>query len=503
MLSMQNIDKSFNGKTALKEVSLDVDYGEIHALLGENGAGKTTLMNILYGIYQRDSGSVIWQGEPVAFSSPHDAISRRIGMVHQHFKLVPSLTVSENITLGLRPAGYPFVRRSEVNEEIRRLSIDYGLDVDPAARVDSLSVGEQQRVEIMKLLYRNSQLLIFDEPTAVLTPQEAENFFLVLDKIKSDGRSAIIITHRIPEVMRVTDRVTVLRGGRNAGSFKTSDINDKTLSSHMIGHIPAPIRRETVSLDSPGGGLVLRNLRFIKNGIAKIDGIDLCVASGEIVGVAGVDGNGQKELAELVLGLLRPAEGGLVLAGTEMTDLSVRERKKLGMGYISDDRLEDGLIGDMSLAENMLLKTNAPGHFVRNGLIDFKAVRMETQRAVDEYSIKTPSVDTPVRLLSGGNQQKLILAREMDANPKALVAFQPARGLDIGAADFVHRRLLEHRSGGCRILLISADLEEILALSDRVAVICKGRLTGILPNTGDIDTAHLGLLMSGREVQNG
>lgn len=498
LLSMKNISKSFFGKMAANQVCFELEPGEIHALLGENGAGKTTLMNILYGIYSRDSGDVLWKGQEVSFTSPRDAIACHIGMVHQHFMLVPTLTVSQNITLGLREKGYPFPNRKALNATITEVSKRYGLEIDVSAYVSALSVGEQQRVEIIKLLYRDAELLILDEPTAVLTPQETEYFFEVLRKLRADGRSVIIITHRIPEVMSITDRVTVLRDGCNVVTAKTSEITEQELSQYMIGRQLHSIRREPILSDAGREGLELEDVSLKENGSESLDSLSLRIPPGEIVGVAGVDGNGQKELVEVILGIRKQSSGKIKLDGIDMSSMSVLEHKKLGIGYISDDRQQDGLVMDMNLTDNMLLKTHTDHRFIKHGLINAGSVREDTQKAVKDYAIKTPGLNTPLRYLSGGNQQKLILAREMAGDPKAIVAHQPTRGLDIGATQFVQQQLLQRRAKGCSILLISADLEEVLLLSDRIAVIYQGRLMGIFSNTKELNLAQMGLLMAGR-----
>ncbi|SDK10817.1 ABC transporter ATP-binding protein [Natronincola ferrireducens] len=496
LLVMQNIDKSFFGKSALKQVCLDVKHGEIHALLGENGAGKTTLMNILYGIYTKDNGEVFWKGESIQFDSPKDAIDNRIGMVHQHFSLVPTLTVSQNITLGLKSKGYPFSNRKKLNEEIKEISNKYGLDICPDAYVSSLSVGEQQRVEIIKLLYRNAELLILDEPTAVLTPQEIENLYIILRKLREDGHSVIIITHRIPDVISITDKITVLRDGEKIATVNTKDVDEKELSQYMIGRQLKVMKRDEIEVKECDG-LDLNNISLKKDGVMSLDSISLHIAPGQIIGVAGVDGNGQKDLAEVIMGIQTHTGGTLKLCNEDISNLKVKDRKKLGMGYISDDRHCDGLIMDMDLTENFLLRAHSDKKFINKGLINEKLAKQETKKIVEKYGIKTQSIRTPIRYLSGGNQQKLILARELMGNPKAIVAFQPTRGLDIGAAEFIHEKLFECRKNGCSILLISADLEEILAVSDLIAVMYKGKFMGILKNEENIDVSRIGMMMAG------
>jgi general nucleoside transport system ATP-binding protein len=497
LLSMKNIDKSFFGKAANHQVCLDVQYNEIHALLGENGAGKTTLMNILYGIYQRDAGEILYDGNSVSFTSPKAAIAERIGMVHQHFTLVPTLTVSQNITLGLKSQGHPFPNRKQLDESILAISEKYGLQVDPKALVSSLSVGEQQRVEIIKLLYRDARLLILDEPTAVLTPQETDSLFSVLHRLRNEGHSVIIITHRIPEVMSITDTVTILRDGRNIASVKTCETTEEELSHLMIGRELHHVGRCDAPPACDGVGLALDDVVLIEQGRRSLGPISFCVDSGKILGIAGVDGNGQKKLAEVIMGIRRHSHGSVSLGSDSLDRMGVLARRNLGIGYISDDRHHDSLILDMNLMENLLLKTHTEARFIKHGLIDRKSVRKDTADIVDSYQIKTSALECPIRYLSGGNQQKLILAREMAGLPRAVVAFQPTRGLDIGASEFVHRELLRLRDAGCAIIMLSADLQEILALSDHIAVIHKGEIMDIVPNK-NVDLTRIGLLMAGK-----
>ncbi|MEG0779269.1 MAG: ABC transporter ATP-binding protein [Oscillospiraceae bacterium] len=501
LLSMKNIDKSFFGKMANQQVCLTVETGEIHALLGENGAGKTTLMNILYGIYQKDAGEILWKGSPVELHSPKDAIRLKIGMVHQHFTLVPTLTVSQNITLGLHEKGYPFTDRKALDQRILDISAQYGLEIHPEARVSTLSVGEQQRVEIMKLLYRDAQLLILDEPTAVLTPQETHDFFQVLKKLKADGRSVILITHRIPEVMAIADCVTVLRDTYSILSAPIGTLTEKSLSEHMIGRELKQMHRPGAATAEGQEGLSLTRVSLRENGLQKLSDLNLRIAPGEILGIAGVDGNGQKELAEVILGIRRVTEGQLSLAGVELTALPVHRRKQLGIGYISDDRHHDGLVMDMSLVENLLLQDDKNQDFVKNGFVRWPAVRQKVGELVAEYDIKTHTLDTAIRYLSGGNQQKLILARELFDGVKLIIAFQPTRGLDIGASEFIREQLAATCQKGCCVLLISADLEEILSLSNRIAVLHKGSIMGVLPNSETLDMTRIGLMMAGRTAE--
>ena len=501
ILSMRNIDKYFFGIPANQGVCLDVRRGEIHALLGENGAGKTTLMNILYGLYTHDGGEIWWKGERVAFRSPKDAIACKIGMVHQHFSLVPNLTVSENITLGLKSKGYPFTDRKYLDARLMEISDRYGLSIDPSALVSDLSVGEQQRVEIIKLLYRNAELLILDEPTAVLTPSETEDFFQVLRRLRADGCSVIIITHRIPEVMEISDRVTVLRDSKRVFSGDTADLTEITLSEHMIGRQLKQMQR-TPRKESEKAGLVLDGVDMQEGDNHMLTDVSLQIAPGEILGIAGVDGNGQKYLAEAIVGIRKYRSGSVSLNGQALNDLDVSDRKKMGIGYISDDRHHDGLVIDMSLTENMLLQQATAKSFVRRGFINRKAMLKATEAAIAKFAIKTPSAATPIRLLSGGNQQKLILARELFEGVQLIVAFQPTRGLDIGASEFIREQLLHYREMGCCVLLISADLEEIMSISDRVAVMYDGRIMGEFNNDETLDMTKMGLMMAGRSAES-
>ena len=498
LLTMKNIDKSFFGKFANQKVNLNVEAGEVHVLLGENGAGKTTLMNILYGIYTKDAGEIYYDGRPVEFRSPKEAIAHKIGMVHQHFMLVPTLTVSQNITLGLREKGYPCSNRKQLNQKITQISRQYGLAIEPDARVNTLSVGEQQRVEIMKLLYRDAGLLILDEPTAVLTPQETKSFFRVLKKLREDGRSVILITHHIPEVMDIADQVTVLRDTRSIITAPIAEMTEEKLSEFMIGRQLKPIERPT-NTTREGSGLEVRDLKMSRKGVARLNGVSFCVAPGEILGIAGVDGNGQKELVEAIMGIEKTSGGSVLLNGEDLKDKPIRSRIRRGLGYISADRQQDELLMDMNLAENMLLKMYEDKTMNRRGIINKKTLNAKTKAVIKDYDIKTYSLEIPIRLLSGGNQQKLVLARELAKEPGALVVSQPTRGLDIGASEFIREQLLAGKKNGCSILLISADLEEILALSDRIAVIHGGKIMGIVPNTNEVDMTAMGLMMAGRD----
>lgn len=500
LLCMKQVCKSFGDVKANQNVDLMVERGEIHALLGENGAGKTTLMNILYGIYQPESGSILIDDRPVSISTPGEAISLKIGMVHQHFMLVPTLSVSQNITLGIKERGYPFTDRKAVDRKITSLSREYGLDVDPTAIIEDLSVGVLQRVEIIKLLYHQAELLILDEPTAVLTPQETENLFAVLKRLKEDGRSIIIITHRIAEVQSIADRVTVLRDGARVGCDAIGNIDDAWMSEMMIGRrLETAERPEILIQDRPDESalLSLKNISLKGLNVNILNNIKLELKAGEILGLAGVDGNGQKELAEVIVGIRRPDSGKVLFEGNDVTDMGVRNRKRIGMAYIPDDRHHDGLILDMDLSSNLILNSHDQPPFARYRLMNEPVQRQHAEQAISEYQVKTSGVGCLVRYLSGGNQQKIILARELDGTPRLIVASQPTRGLDIGAEEFINNLLLAQRDRGAGILLISADLDQLMKLSDRIAVIFDGHITGLLNNDAGIDPGEIGLKMAG------
>lgn len=498
LLEMQQICKAFSGVYANDHVDLTVEKGEIHALLGENGAGKTTLMNILFGIYSADSGQILWKGEPVRFASPKDSIAAGIGMVQQHFSLVRKMTVLDNIILNLRDNRF-VLDRKQARQRVCALAEKYGLTVDPDAQVGSLSVGEQQRVEILKALYRDVELLILDEPTGVLTPQETAQFFEVLRALQKEGYGIIIITHRMSEIMAISDRVTILRDGKKVAQLVTAETQPDELSRHMIGRE----LNESYDVDTPPGEETLLSLEAIslprkKKGHPLHD-ITLELRRGEILGVAGVEGNGQKELAEIITGIQHPSQGRVVLDGQEIQRENVRQRYERGVVYISDDRLNDSLVTDMDMTENLMLRDYCRAPFSHKGLLDRKAMLQTAKEKIQRYQVRSSGTSgeaTPVRLLSGGNQQKLIVAREIHDRAQVVVASQPTRGLDIGATEFVRDRLVEQRNAGKGVLLISADLEEIMALSDRIAVLFGGRIVGVLTRQ-EATVEKIGLLMGG------
>jgi general nucleoside transport system ATP-binding protein len=492
---MRGITKRFPQVVANDRVDFSVDAGEIHVLLGENGAGKSTLMKILYGFYQPDAGEIRVRGTPRRFRSPRDALRCGIGMVFQQFMLVPSLSVLENVLLNLPGTGWRIDERgaaARLAEEASR----HGLAVDPAARVWQLSVGEQQRVEILKLLVRGAEVLILDEPTSVLTPQETSDLFATLRRLAAEGHAVVIITHKLSEVMAVSTHVTVLRGGRRVGTVRTEDTSPRGLARMMVGRETLErVRREPVDTGPEileASGLSAENDR----GLPALRGVSLGVRGGEIVGVAGVAGNGQRELGEIVAGLRRPTRGSVRIAGRDSTRASPLEVIASGVAHIPEDRMGAGVAPRLSVADNLVLKSYRDGRFGRGPLLNHAAIGSHARELIAKFEIQTPGPDTPVHTLSGGNLQRLILAREISARPRAILAFHPTRGLDIGATDAVHRLLLDQRRAGAAVLLISEDLDEILLLSDRIAVLFGGELMGTL-RTEEASVEEIGLLMGG------
>jgi ABC-type uncharacterized transport system ATPase subunit len=501
-VEMRGIVKRFPGVVANDGVDLRVYPGEIHALLGENGAGKSTLMNVLAGLYRPDEGEIFVQGRAADIRSPRDATRLGIGMVHQHFMLVQPHTVAENIILGL-PTPRFRLDMNRVVQEIRALSTRYGLQVDPEAYIWQLSVGEQQRVEILKMLYRGAEVLILDEPTAVLTPQESEDLGLTLSQMAEEGKALIFITHKLDEVMAFSDRVTVLRRGKNVANLVTRETTKRELAREMVGRevVFRIDRSDYQVLDSVRDDcrpmLVVEELHALNDkGLSALRGVSFTVKECEILGVAGVAGNGQRELAEVITGL-RPATGGRIfLDGKDVTNQRPRRAIDLGLSHIPEDRMHTGLIANMSVTDNLVLKDYRRPPLSRLGFLIQRALNSFSDRLIQEYEIATPSRETLVKGLSGGNLQKAILAREITAGGDLMVAVHPTRGLDIGATEWVQRRLLQQRQQGAAILLISEDLDELLAISDRVAVIYEGRIMGVLPAEG-ADVEELGLMMAG------
>ena len=494
-LELRGITKRFGPLVANDGISLSVAPGQVHALLGENGAGKSTLMNVLYGLMQPDAGDIVVDGRPASFHSPKDAIAAGIGMVHQHFMLVPVFTVAENVTLGIEQAGPAgLLDRRQTRREVAELSHQYGLDVDPDALVEDLPVGLQQRVEIVKALVRQANVLILDEPTAVLTPAETEELFRIVRQLRDGGTSVIFISHKLREVQAIADTITVLRRGAVVGHTGPSATADE-LAALMVGRNVQ--LRVSKSPAAPGApvlrveGLTVRG----DDGRPWVDELSFDVRAGEILGIAGVQGNGQTELCEALMGL-RPAAGGAVtLNGRDLTRATPRDRLRAGIAYVPEDRTEDGLVGSFSVSENLILDTYDRKPFASGIRLDLTAISQNATMRIEEFDVRTGSPATPAGTLSGGNQQKVILARELGRQHEVLIASQPTRGLDVGSIEFVHRRIVERRDDGVAVLIVSSELDEIYALADRIAVMYEGKITGF--RDPDVPATELGRLMAG------
>jgi len=491
IVEMQSITKRFGDLIANDHVNFELRKGEVHALLGENGAGKTTLMRILYGLYHPDSGVIKVKNQPVVIHSPKDAINLGIGMVTQHFALVPPLTVAENVVLGYQNS---FVlNQTQIEESVAEAARRFGLEINPKAIVRHLSVGQRQRVEILKALYRNAEILILDEPTAVLIPQEVEALFETLNRLKQEGLSVIFISHKLHEVTQITDRVTVLRDGKVVGTVNTAEVTQKELAAMMVGRETFGVARAESETTTQKPALEIINLCANDDKhLPVLKNVSLTVYEGEILGIAGVGGNGQKELAETVCGVRQPTAGKILVEGQDVTGKSPSELTRAGLGRIPEDRHE-GMVMHLTVTENLVLEHL--DEFTRNGTLDHKAIRQYADDLIQKFQIKAKPNDI-TRTLSGGNMQKVLLARVLARQPKVIIAPQPTRGLDIGATDYVRQQLLEQRQRGAAILLISEDLDEILALSDRIAVIYEGEIVGTLP-ASEATPERLGLLMAG------
>jgi simple sugar transport system ATP-binding protein len=494
-VEMRGIVKRFGDLVALNGVDLVVGEHEIHALLGENGAGKSTLMNILYGLYRPDAGTIKLKGQDAHIRGPRDAIAQGIGMIHQHFMLIPPLTVAENVVLGDERSG-PILSQRELAKRVRELEDRFRITVDPDARVEDLPLGLQQRVEILKVLYRGSEILIFDEPTAVLTPQEVDELFSIVRTLRDEGKLVIFITHKLREVFAVTDRITVLRAGRNAGELVTKNTSPAEIARLMVGRELRPVPART-PVPSTGPVLEIRGLEAkSERGARALQGIDLTVNSGEILGVAGVGGNGQSELAQCILGLREPTSGSITIGGADVAHDDPKRTRQRGVSYVPEDRRAEGLVLAFTVADNFILGRQDRPPFSRRGVLDNDAIQRNGDTLARQFDVRPPNARAIVGNLSGGNQQKVVLGRELSEQPKLIVVSQPTRGLDIGSTEYVWERLLEQRARGSGVLLISSELDEIRALSDRIAVMFEGRLVATLP-AAEATEERLGLLMAG------
>ena len=496
VLELRGITKAFPGVLANDHIDLVLEQGEVHALLGENGAGKSTLMNILYGLYTQDAGEIYVRGKQVNIVDPNDAIALGIGMVHQHFMLVPVLTVTENVMLGVEETNGIFLNRRKAAQRVEEISRQYHLDVDPNAYIRDLPVGLQQRVEIIKLLYRNADILILDEPTAVLTPQEVTELFKIIRSLLAQGKSVIFITHKLNEVMELADHITVLRGGRVVGHTTPADTTEQELASMMVG------RDVMLSVDkapAKPGDVVLsvRDLHVPDDlGAPAVRGVSFDVRAGEILGVAGVQGNGQTELVEALAGLQSVTGGTVEIMGVDVTNASPRHILDQGVAHVPEDRQADGLVLSFTVAENMILNTYNKAPFAEGGRLRETVIEETARRLVDEFDVRTPGIVTPVSNLSGGNQQKVIVAREFSRPIRLLIASQPTRGIDVGSIEYIHQRIVEKRDQGIGVLLVSSELDEILSLSDRIAVMYEGKIVDIV-EAGEVTREEIGLMMAG------
>ncbi|MBS3811665.1 MAG: ABC transporter ATP-binding protein [Halanaerobiales bacterium] len=499
-VEMKGITKRFPGVIANDKVDFELEKGEIHALLGENGAGKTTLMNCLYGFLNADEGEIFINNKKVEVTDPNVAISHGIGMVHQHFMLVPPFTVTENIVLGKEPTKNNMIDYKTANQNVRDISKQYGLNVEPTAKVQDISVGMQQRVEILKALYRGADILILDEPTAVLTPQEVKELVKIMESLTDEGKSIIFITHKLKEVKSIADRVTVIRSGKLIDTVKTDTVTTNDLANMMVGR---EVILEVEKKEANPGEVVLEvEDLYAKNerDLMALNGTSFSVRRGEILGIAGVDGNGQTELTEVLSGLRKKEKGTIKFKGREITKPQTKRLFEEGISHIPEDRQKRGLIMEFKLYENLILGRHDRKPYASGINLNNKKIKEEARRLIEDFDIRTPSETVQAKSLSGGNQQKLIIAREFDRKPDLLIAAQPTRGIDVGAIEYIHNSLITQRDNNKAILLISLELDEILSLSDRVAVIYEGKIVDIL-DIGDATEEKLGLMMAGAESE--
>lgn len=498
IIEMLHITKEFPGIKANDDITLQLKKGEIHALLGENGAGKSTLMSVLFGLYQPEKGVIKKEGKEVKINNPNDANALGIGMVHQHFKLVHNFTVLQNIILGVETTKHGLLKMDAAREKVMELSSRYGLMVDPDALIEDITVGMQQRVEILKMLYRENEILIFDEPTAVLTPQEIDELMKIMKSLTEEGKSILFITHKLNEIKEVADRCTVLRKGKYIGTITVADTSKEEMSEMMVGR-KVSFAVDKIPCKAEGFIFEVRNLTVSSRHSTKkaVNNVSFKVKKGEILCIAGIDGNGQSELVYALTGLMPIDSGQILLNGVDITKMSVRKRNVEGMSHIPEDRHKDGLVLDYSLTENLMLKKYFTPEFQKNGFIKFDVANQHAERLIEEFDIRSgQGGKTTVRSMSGGNQQKAIVAREIDLNPDLLIAVQPTRGLDVGAIEYIHKQLVEQRDCNKAVLLISLELDEVMNVSDRILVIYEGEIVGDL-NPKEITVQELGLYMAG------
>ncbi len=498
-VEMRNITKRFGSLVANDKVNLKIAKGSIHAIIGENGAGKSTIMNVLYGFYRADEGEILIDTQAKQINSTHDAIALGLGMVHQHFMLAGALTVTENIILGAEPISGLTIDYKGAKQKIKEISEQYGLRVNPDAKIKDLSVGEEQRVEILKTLYRGARILILDEPTAVLTPQETEEFFQILKALRNQGKTIIIITHKLAEVLAISERVTVMRLGKVVGEVETKNTSAEELAKMMVGRevLLRVDKKQYPSYEKAENIVSVKELclKSFEN-ITLLNNISFDIKAGEILGIAGVEGNGQTELVEVLTGLQKPTSGQIKLLGSDITGCSSRQAKELHVAHIPEDRHRRGLLLNAPLTENAILGLQNNAQLVGWPLLDYGQITTHTKKLINDFDVRPPNPNATARGLSGGNQQKLIIAREFSISPKFLIASQPTRGVDIGAIEFIYKKLLELKAAGVAVLLISAELDEVLSLSDRVAIIYEGQIVGIV-DPEKVSQQELGLMMTG------
>ncbi len=501
VLELKQIVKKFPGVVANKNVDLKIYAGEVHALLGENGAGKSTLMKVVYGLYQKDEGEILVRNQPVEIKDPQDAMLLGIGMVHQHFMLVPTFTVIENIVLGLKSRRYPLLDLSQAIQQVQTLADDFGLNVPLTAKVGELTVGQQQKIEIIKALYRGARILILDEPTAVLIPQEIEELFKLVEKLCEDGVTIIFISHKLKEVMKVSDRVTVMRRGLVVNSVDTAATTTTQLAEFMVGQAvdltiaKEPCKSGAVNIEIEGA--------FVRDemGVMKLNDLNLALKSGEIHGLAGVDGNGQQTLVQVLMGLREMEKGRVLFLGQDITKMNTIDRILAGLEHIPENRQTEGLVLDMSITDNLLLENYEQPPYARKGWRDFKTMNDHALALMAKFDIRAPDPSVEAKKLSGGNQQKVILARTLWRNPTVLIAMQPTRGLDVGAASFIHKQIVDARDQGSAVLIISSELDEIMALSDVISVICEGHISETRP-AKETNLNRIGFLMAGGKPED-